>query len=193
MASEELTPLKETHIMRLHPENIDKMQSQLTGRPIPTWILVADDKVAKIFTMSGKEVQFLKLLKPSQTNDVKDFSNQSFGRHGGPGGDHGGPGGPGMHQTFEPRMNQWREANLIFAREICAELEKEARQKTFHRLVIAATPHVLGDLRSCLGREAAGLLVAEIDKELIHMRDDGIRKEVSAILPGPEYDTRRNS
>lgn len=65
--------------------------------------------------------------------------------------------------TSDPR----REVKRRFAVEVADALEAEHRKGAFDRLVIAAPPAMLGDLRTALAKQVAAVVVAELHKDLV--------------------------
>jgi protein required for attachment to host cells len=65
--------------------------------------------------------------------------------------------------TSDPR----REVKRRFAEEVAAALEAEHRKGAFDKLVIAAPPAMLGDLRVALPKAVAATVVAELHKDLV--------------------------
>jgi protein required for attachment to host cells len=69
-----------------------------------------------------------------------------------------------------------------FAKEIAARLDKLALSGGVDRIVLAAPPQVLGDLRKELHKKTAEKVVAEINKDLTNFPMDRIEEEVRGVL-----------
>lgn len=88
--------------------------------------------------------------------------------------------GPSAHRSALEETDWHRIAKERFADEIAERLYKLAHRGDFDRLVIAAPPVVLGELRQKLHKEVAGRLEAEIPKTLTGHPVDQIEKILMA-------------
>lgn len=91
--------------------------------------------------------------------------------------------GPGQKSAFDD--TDWHElAKERFAKDLADMLYERAHKGQFEKLVIVASPQVLGVLRDELHKEVADKLVADIPKTLtnhpIEEIEDIIRKELKA-------------
>jgi protein required for attachment to host cells len=73
----------------------------------------------------------------------------------------------GMGQRSALDDTDWHELQKErFAADLAEKLYAEAHRGAFERLVLVASPKVLGDLRAALHKEVADRIVAEIPKTL---------------------------
>jgi len=88
---------------------------------------------------------------------TSDRPGRTFDRHG-----------KGRH-TKQPPTDQQRYAKFVFARELAAKLRIAFRRHRFDRLILAAPPQTMGDLRASLPHDVANSIDAEILKDLVHV------------------------
>jgi protein required for attachment to host cells len=63
-----------------------------------------------------------------------------------------------------------------FAKEIAAALYSAARRGRYSKLIIAAPPMIMGDLRKALHKEVSDKVVAEVSKDFTNMPLDEIER-----------------
>ncbi|MBI1171907.1 hypothetical protein GC209_10930 [bacterium] len=78
---------------------------------------------------------------------------------------HGGPGAASFDTGAT--ANRVEQERLRFARHIVAALEAEWGRGTYDRIVIAAGPKMLGELRAALPKALHPLVAAELHKDLM--------------------------
>ncbi|WP_038073318.1 host attachment protein [Thioclava pacifica] len=85
--------------------------------------------------------------------------------------------GPGHRSALEE--TDWHElAKMRFADDLAETLLRMVQQGRIERLVLAAAPRILGEVRRSLHKSVADILVAEIDKTLTNHPIDEIEKLV---------------
>ncbi|WP_339106948.1 host attachment family protein [Thioclava sp. GXIMD4216] len=89
--------------------------------------------------------------------------------------------GPGQKSAFDE--TDWHQlAKDRFAEDLAEQLYKLAHRGAYKRLVIAASPKVLGVLRPALHKEVTDKLVAEIPKTYTNAPRDQIERWLCADL-----------
>ena len=78
------------------------------------------------------------------------------------------------HQVSEDR----------FVADLAGRLSKSAERAEFDRLILAAPPKVLGQLRAALSRQAAERVVAEIHSDLTKHPVDEIERHIAKAMAG---------
>lgn len=130
-----------------------------------TWFLVADGARAQIYATEGRSID----LKP-----VFDHDFAAPTRAPGRAMNTDRPGrafdsaGQGRH-AMEPPTDWQTHEKQMFVKSLTAELEKGAESNAYDRLVLVASPEILGYLRDDIGKNAGRLVVAEINKDLTHL------------------------
>lgn len=130
-------------------------------KPSVTWVLIADGAQARILEYTGPskglvQVEGLKFEDAHlRTGEImsdkpgRSFSSAGYGRSA-------------MEQRTDPR--DYRETE--FLRSVAEVINKKALENVFRKLVIAAPPQALGDLRKLLSPAATEKVSAEIPKDL---------------------------
>ena len=143
-----------------------------------TWVVVTDsEKALFLKNVTDHENPNLDLF------DHDEQENPSDREHGAnrPGRMHDG----GVNQRSAMDDTDWHElARERFAADLADKLYAEAHRGAFKRLVLVASPQVLGDLRAEFHKEVSDKIVAEIPKTLTNhpVRDIEtlVKKELDA-------------
>ncbi len=141
-----------------------------------TWVLVADgEKALFLRNITDGEDPNLEVIRKEQQDNPKDI-DQSANR----------PGRVG--QSTSPAKSayddtDWHElAKDRFAADLADMLYERAHKGRFDRIVLVASPHVLGALRGKLHLEVSDKVIGEISKTLTNHPIDEIEKIVKAEL-----------
>ena len=141
------------------------------------WIVVAQGNLARIF-MSERGLQSLReietLVHPESRLHNRDLKSDSHGRSF----DSGGQGRHRMGSGETPKQHEVQ----AFAHELSQRLEKARVQGDFSKLVIAAPPAFLGQLRKSLSPALRKSVVNEIDKNLTSLDPAALGEYLSAHL-----------
>jgi protein required for attachment to host cells len=146
-------------------------------KPTVTWILIADGAQAKVFRHAGpgkgleaiRELQFEE--EPMRARDImSDRQGRSFSS--------AGAGRSAMEHPSDPV--QVREAR--FVKSVAEVLDVKRREGAFDRLVIAAAPAALGDIRSALTDRLRQALLIELPKDLTNVPTSQLGKHFADIL-----------
>ena len=159
--------------MHLNSAQIQEQDSAL-------WVLVADGGRAQIYRYH-KDKAVMPMHEPqwhSSNQDIKHhqltpvpgmtLGAESLGdfqvSHDGRGSLVGGQNA--AHNTCEPHLDIHDEVKQNLVTAIVAKLKQAFEEKAFDRLVIVASPHILGLLRQQLSTEIMAHVIAEIPKDL---------------------------
>ena len=143
-----------------------------------TWIVVADgEKVLYLRNETDGENPNFEVVRKETQDNPKDI-DQSANRPGRVG-QSANPGKSAYDDT------DWHElAKERFAAELAEDLYKRAHAGEFDRLVLVASPQILGQLREELHQEVTDRIVAEVDKTLtnhpVHEIEKIVREEMAA-------------
>ena len=141
-----------------------------------TWILIADGAQARILENTGPgkglhQVEGLDWsIEPLQAQEI--VTDRPGSKSGG--GAHGG----GM----TPRTDPVEHRETEFVKSVAATLERHQQQGAFHRLVIAAAPIALGDLRKAMSANLKKTVVAELNKDLTNLPTAQLDKHLDGII-----------
>lgn len=142
---------------------------------VPTvWIVVADQRIAKIFKKSGFHLELIGEANPTLRERKKGMPDDSMGRvtslHG------------SNRHKLQPHLQPGRHDAITFAQDLSQWLKEAAESGSYDRLILIAAPRTLGDLRPRLHKTVQDRIVAEINKELTKMKELELQKELEQIV-----------
>lgn len=82
---------------------------------------------------------------------------------------------------FQDAEGPIRREKRAFAEVVADYLDAAAERGDYHRLVLAAPPKFLGDLRASLGAKAQALVTGEIDKDLTKESDAELAERIAEL------------
>lgn len=88
----------------------------------------------------------------------------------------------GSRSAIEPSEDPIRAEERAFAQDLAQKLDHGARDGKYDRLIIAAPPRFLGDIRTVLGASARAKLNAAIDKDLVKTPAADLPKALMAAI-----------
>jgi protein required for attachment to host cells len=142
--------------------------------PAPrVWIIAADKHIARVFSKESKELDLIGEIAPRQ-EILTELTNRSVGRTV-------SAGDPSIRHKYEPHMNESRQESLAFVHDLADWLKRMEGEHVFDRLILAAPPEILGDLRAVLGKAVRSRVIAEIDKDLTKFNDRELWRELETI------------
>lgn len=133
-------------------------------RTIRTWILIADAGVARVYEHVPGVRHITERPELRLSEDVpagRDLADDRPGRSN----PSVGASRHGLQPTSDPR----REMKRHFAGEVADMLDRHAGDGSYEKLVVAAPPTMLGDLRKALSDRVRALVALELDKDLTKM------------------------
>lgn len=143
-----------------------------------TWVLIADGAQARVLENTGpgkglKQVEGLDwAIDPLQAQDIVTD------RPGSKGG-----GGSFSRGGMEPRTDPVEHRETEFVKSVAATLERKQQQGAFDRLVIAAAPIALGDLRKAISPAVRKTIVAEFNKDLTNLPTAQLDQHFATVIP----------
>jgi protein required for attachment to host cells len=142
-----------------------------------TWILIVDGTQARVLEHGGpgKGLATVKGLDwsipPLQTQDINADR---------PGRSHSSVGSG--RSAMEPRTDPAEHREAEFVRSVAGILDEKAKSGTYDRLVIAAAPVALGNLRKVLSDHVRKTVVAELDKDLTNVPTPQLDRHFDGII-----------
>lgn len=142
-----------------------------------TWILIADGAQAKVFEHSGpgtgltavKGLNFdqdhLKAQDIMADKPGRSFSSVGHGR-----------------SSYQPETDPVQAREAGFMKSMAAMLDEKFQQGGFDRLVIAAAPTALGDIRPQLSKAVQGAVIAELPKDLTNTPTNKLESHFQDVL-----------
>ena len=134
-------------------------------KPTRTWIVIADGDQAKIFENDGpgKGLHAVKDLQLEQAHiKARDIMADKPGRAG-------NTQGPGSRSGIAYHTDPVDVREQRFVEHLADVLDRKHTEGAFERLVIAAAPAALGDLRPALSDEVKETILAELPKDLTNI------------------------
>jgi protein required for attachment to host cells len=145
-------------------------------KAIVTWVLVADGAQAQVFEHGGpgKGLNPVKGLHFEQEPlKAQEINTDRPGRHYG-----GGVGArSGMEDGDPVAVREER-----FVKGVAEKLETMRQQGRFDRLIIAAAPAALGDIRPALSDRVKETIVAELPKDLTNVPKPQLAQHFEQLL-----------
>jgi protein required for attachment to host cells len=142
-----------------------------------TWIVVADNAHARLFTRTGNRGPLTEqkdLLHPESQLHDRDLASDRQGR----GFEHSKG---GSRHAMDPKTTPHDHAAEVFAKEIVALLETARTNGSMDSLALIAAPHFLGLLRQGLSEQTRRLVVKEVHKDLVRHSVKEIAEHLDAL------------
>ena len=146
-------------------------------KPVITWIIIADGARARVLEHAGpgKGLHEVSGLERKQTplrnaDIVSDKPGRSMASVG--------YGRSAMEPPSDPAAR--READFIG--NIAVLLDEKLKKGAFDRLILAAAPQALGDLRKSISPQLQQKVMAEVSKDLTHIPNTDIGKHFEDVL-----------
>ncbi|MCB1518662.1 MAG: host attachment protein [Hyphomicrobiaceae bacterium] len=142
-----------------------------------TWILLADGNRARIVEFDGPAnglredagLQFAQV--PMKAGEMqtdrpgRSFASAGYGR-----------------AAMAPHTDPVEKREADFTANLAATLDEKLRQNAFDRLIIAAAPKALGNLRKALSARVNEVVYAEIAKDLLNVPSDKLATHFEDVL-----------
>lgn len=142
-----------------------------------TWILIADGTQARVLEHGGPGKGLTQIdrldwsIAPLQSQDINaDRPGRGFSS-------------AGSHRSaMEPKTDPAQHREAEFIRSVAAELDRLAKSGSYDRLVVAAAPIALGNLRKALSDHVKSTVIAELDKDLTNLPTSQLDRHLDGIL-----------
>jgi protein required for attachment to host cells len=147
-------------------------------KPTITWIVCADGNEAKVFehTGPGKGLTAVKDIQMEQeplkaSEIMADKPGRAFSSAG-----------PGARSSMEYSSDPVAVRERRFVEDLAEALEAARADGRFNRLVIAAAPNALGDLRPALSEAVRATILAELPKVLTNVPTDKLAAHFDGLI-----------
>ena len=140
-----------------------------------TWILVMDSGRAKILARGdyGRFDTVASEACADARNRTRDIVTDRRGRH---------PGGGASRHAMDPETTPRRVVGVEFVRSIARRIDAAAAHDAFDGLVVIAPAKTLGDLRATLSDGTRGRIRAEIDKDLVGLKEHELEERLNQVM-----------
>jgi len=146
-------------------------------KAVRTWILIANGTQARIVSHTGPGHGFQDIDGMAFTNDnikTGEINSDRPGRTF----DSAGSGRHSMEAPTDPQHHR----KLQFAGSLAQLLKEQYHQNTFDRLIITASPAMLGDIRKTLAKEVNNVVYAELAKDLCHIANSELDEHLADVI-----------
>jgi protein required for attachment to host cells len=140
-----------------------------------TWILIADGTQARVLEHTGpgkglRQVDGLDfaidpLMAQEIVTDKPGRSHTSTGR-----------------SAMEPKTDPVEHRETVFVKSLARMLDRKQQEGDFDRLVIAAAPIALGEIRRAISPGVKKTILAELDKDLTNLPTPQLDKHLDGII-----------
>ena len=131
-----------------------------------TWILIADGAQARVLENTGPGKGFTQVENLAFTMENLRASDVDSNNGG----------------STETSQNPVEQRETDFVKNVAEVLEKERQKGAFERLVIAAAPVALGDLRKAISPHVKKLVIAEVNKDLTNLPTAQLGEHLDGII-----------
>ncbi len=90
--------------------------------------------------------------------------------------------GDDRRSAIEPKEDPQKAEERRFAEVLAQRLDAAAREGRYDRLIIAAPPAMLGEIRTVLGASARAKLTNAVDRDLVKLPADELSKALLAAI-----------
>jgi protein required for attachment to host cells len=147
-------------------------------KPTITWIVIANGDQAKVFEHDGpgKGLKALDDMRFAQESLMaRDIMSDRPGRTF-------SSAGKGARSSIDYTSDPVAVRERRFVEQLADVLDEKRRDGRFDRLVIAAAPTALGDIRPALSDELRAILLAELPKDLTNTPTDKLAAHFDGLL-----------
>jgi protein required for attachment to host cells len=142
-----------------------------------TWVLIADGAQARVLenTGPGKGLRQVEGLDwEIEALQAQEIVTDRPGSKGG--------GGSYNRGGMVPRTDPVDHRETEFVKSVAATLDRKQQEGAFDRLVIAAAPIALGDLRKAISPAVRKTIVAELNKDLTNLPTAQLDQHLDGII-----------
>ena len=143
-----------------------------------TWILIADGAQAKVFEHAGPG-KGLRIVDGLQFEQAALQAREIMAdRPGNSIGSQGARNSGGVEYSSDPVAVRERR----FVENVAEQLDRHLQQGAFDRLIVAAAPTALGDLRPAFSKGVKATIVAELPKDLTNIPTAKLEAHFADVL-----------
>ena len=146
-------------------------------KPTVTWILVANGTQARVLENTGpgkglRQVDGLDFaIDPLMAQEiVSDKPGRSYSSVG-----HG-------RSAIQPKTDPVEHRETEFVKSLARMLERKRQEGEYDRLVIAAAPIALGEIRKAMSPGVKKTILAELDKDLTNLPTPQLDRHLESII-----------
>lgn len=137
-----------------------------------TWVLIADGAQARVLENTGPGKGLKQVEGLQWSNDTLRAKDLVSDR----------PGGGGNGGSMASRSDPVEQREEDFVKSLAVVLDKQLQQGAFERLIIAAAPIALGDIRKAISPAVKKTIVAELNKDLTNLPTAQLDQHFDGII-----------
>lgn len=153
---------------------IRKIRYPAPGQHPVMWVLVADEGVAKVYVRGGQNLTLRSEIFPPVVQMDEELDNDTIGRTENS--------TTGQRHKYEPSMNESRQDEMEFAREICFWINKSAQNDEFEKIIVIAAPRMLGMLRPGFSAVVQDRILVEINKDMTGRDLKSLERDLPTLI-----------
>lgn len=153
------------------------LEKERALKPTMTWILVADGAHARIYENLGPGKGLREIPGEALEQSIPPTRDLGTDRPGRVSESVGG-----ARHGMTPRADWHDQAKEDFAKSLGERLNAAALKKAYDRLILVAPPKTLGHLRDALTPHTAGMVTAEINKDLVKQTQAEIEQHIAEFV-----------
>lgn len=142
-----------------------------------TWVLVADEAIARILEKprkGGDLVPVEELTDPDAHASESEMHRGQHGRRAAFGG------GGGTQATVSAGDSERHQHAQVFAARIAQRMAEFLREKRYDALQVVAAPRLLGYLRKAFDGNVSAAIVSSLDKDLVQESNADLTRRLFA-------------
>ena len=142
-----------------------------------TWVLIADGAQARVLENTGPGKGLNQVDGRDLAQDAIQARDIMADR---PGRSHSSNGS--ARSGMEPKTDPVAYRETQFVKSLADMLDRQQQNGAYDRLIIAAAPIALGDIRKAMSAGVKKTVVAELDKDLTNLPTQQLNKHLDGIL-----------
>lgn len=142
-----------------------------------TWLVVADNSKARIFTVDSRRGPIEEIesivhaeARLHERNMTSDLPGRGIGKGG-------------VGHAYQDETSPKEQENINFAKQIANELDVARKEGKFKQVMLVAAPGFLGNLRNQLSVQTKKLACFELAKNMSRLSAEKIRELLPERLP----------
>jgi protein required for attachment to host cells len=151
---------------------IPRSKDVYRGKPVPLiWVVLANSRKALVYQQHKNRLDLIAEAEPDEES-IPTEAQKTTG--------HINASQGSVYYTSDPMDRENHHDDKAFIKSLSEWLKKADQQDAFDKLILAAAPRTLGDLRDSLCAAVAGKIVAELNKDLINMPKDEFERYLAS-------------
>ena len=139
------------------------------------WVVLADRHIMRVFMKPDGKLEQIAEAHPGGEGIGMKAAGHDGGKIASSANMH-------IRHRLESGKTPDEKEEIKFVRDMAVWLDQAVEANSFDRLILAASPKMLGDLRKTLSDSVQSRIVAQIDKDLTKMQEKDLLEELQEIV-----------